>query len=478
MVESLEQTVAQFFSAEVRLTGEESILLAVSGGADSVAMLHIMHRLWETGRIPVSLVAAHVNHNLRSDSGRDLKLVQEQARRLGLPFLSRSVEVSEHSVQTKLSLETAARQLRLAALVEMARQADCSIVSTAHHADDNAETLLHRMLRGTGFRGLRGIEPIKQFHAWPEISFIRPLLWIKREQILAYCRKENLSWREDRTNRQTTYTRNRIRHSLIPWLQEEFGPGVQDKLSILSRRCRALHRKIQTETDLAWPRMIQARESGRISLHRPLFNRFPVPIRIEMIDHVLKILDIGLRKMTLSHYQAILSLASSNPAKEMDLPGGCRVIGSQESLIFETKHGIESVRFDTVSLSIPGQAICGSWRIEACVLDRNEVDPADFIRHKDRYVEWLDADQILGPFTLRKRRSGDRFCPFGLSGQKKVGKFLSSGGIPVSERKNVLVISDAKGIIWIAPFRIDQRCRISPETKKIVQLHIKPYSNI
>ncbi|MBN1124351.1 MAG: tRNA lysidine(34) synthetase TilS [Sedimentisphaerales bacterium] len=477
MVESLEQTVIRFLHTELRLSKDDSILLAVSGGADSVALLHIMHRLAETGQLQCSLVVAHVNHNLRCDAALDQKFVQGQARQYEWPFLHRSIDVRGNSLKHKLSVETAARQLRLNALVEMARQADCSIVSTGHHADDNVETLLHRMLRGTGFRGLGGIELSKQFHAYPEITFIRPLLSIKREQILAYCRTKNVSWREDFTNQQITFTRNRIRHSLIPMLCQEFGPGILNGISTLSNHCRSLQQRIEHETDHTWPHIVITIESNKICLSRVDFVLLPLPIQVEIIHRALTILDIGLREITQKHYLAMLSMIQ-HPRGKMEVPGHCGVTCSDSILIFE-KTPFQTVfnEFQSVTLSIPGITIFGTWEIEATLLKRNGVDLDHFIKCKDSFVEWLDAESLCGSLAVRNRTSGDRFCPLGLSGDKKIGKFLASGGITLTERKKAFVIIDARGIVWVAPFRIDQRCRVKPYTKTILQLQIKPSSS-
>jgi len=214
MSDRLEETVAEFMYRYGLFAGAERILLAVSGGADSTALLHILMALKAQGRIKADLVCAHINHQLRGPASEaDEQFVVAEAKRLGLPVVTRAVDVRAHARKLRLSLETAARQLRLASLAEIARERECAWLGTGHQKNDNAETVLQRLLRGTGFRGLAGIWPVRRF---ADLQLASPLLCATRAEIVQYLQRRALPWREDATNVDVAYTRNRIRHQLLP----------------------------------------------------------------------------------------------------------------------------------------------------------------------------------------------------------------------------------------------------------------------
>ena len=218
MLSEFEQTLADFIKTNGLLANTEKVLSAVSGGCDSVALVFALNRLAEEAVIKTKPVTAHVNHNLRGQASRqDQEFVEKFGKKLGISVLAKSVDVKAFAKENHLSIETAARELRRQALIEMANEAGSGAVATGHHADDNAETMIHRLMRGTGFRGLCGIRPKSVFDG---IVFIRPLLCFTRKEIVEYCRQNNLAWQSDHTNDEFAYTRNRIRHLIIPEIQK------------------------------------------------------------------------------------------------------------------------------------------------------------------------------------------------------------------------------------------------------------------
>ena len=219
MLSEFEKTVAGFLTALGPFSQAEKVLLAVSGGADSTALLYTMHALKNEGLLHADLICAHINHQLRvPDADTDEKFVVSQAEKLHLPVITRKIDVRRFAQENKLSIETAARLLRIEHLQEIAKANNCRWIATAHQKNDNAETVVQRLLRGTGFRGLAGIRPLRNFAA--DINFVRPLLCVTRDEIIDYLKQQNLPWRTDRTNYDCRYKRNFIRHKLIPHLQK------------------------------------------------------------------------------------------------------------------------------------------------------------------------------------------------------------------------------------------------------------------
>jgi len=214
-------------SSQQLFEGIDRVLLAVSGGADSVAMAHVLHRLAQEGGLSCNFVIGHVNHCLRgAESDADETFVRRFGQSLGVPVISQRVDVKAYAAEHKLSIETAGRVLRLQTLAQMADQNGCGCIATAHHKDDLAETMIHRLMRGTGFRGLCGIWPVSEVYG---AEFVRPMLGVRRDEIIQYCKDNSIQWRQDASNENTAFTRNRIRHRLLPVLKDE-SDVIVDKL--------------------------------------------------------------------------------------------------------------------------------------------------------------------------------------------------------------------------------------------------------
>jgi tRNA(Ile)-lysidine synthase len=253
MLKKLEQKTADFIAAERLLPVSGKVLLAVSGGADSSALLHVLAAL------RLDICCAHINHQLRGEEAqRDEDFVIEQCQKLKVPVITRKIDVRDYAKKSKLSIETAARNLRIENLVEIAKEQNCACIATAHHKNDNAETIIDRLIRGTGLRGLCGIWPAKKFA--DGITFIRPLLCATRDEIIQYLNSRNLNWCTDRTNTDFAYRRNFIRHCLLPALQNGSQGDLVERLAVLSKASRGFYQMICRTSDTIWPDIATAKE--------------------------------------------------------------------------------------------------------------------------------------------------------------------------------------------------------------------------
>ncbi|MHC4260020.1 MAG: tRNA lysidine(34) synthetase TilS, partial [Planctomycetota bacterium] len=256
MLSEFENRVADFIKANRLCESADKILLAVSGGADSTALLHVMATLRTEAVISAELLCAHINHQLRgTEADRDEDFVIAQAGELKLPVTTNRIDVRGCAQKNKLSIETAARQLRIGALVNIARTSECKWVATAHQKNDNAETVLHRLLRGTGLRGLGGIRPTQVFDG--DIKFVRPLLCVRREEILWYLKERDLKWHEDHTNYDCTYRRNFIRHRLIPTLQQDCTGSLVEELFGLSQSAQRFYSLVCSRAEKACSEVLE-----------------------------------------------------------------------------------------------------------------------------------------------------------------------------------------------------------------------------
>ncbi len=475
MIENMEQNVAEFIRLHGLFAGTGRILLAVSGGADSTALLHVLQSLRVHGLLSPELVCAHVNHRLRGPaSDEDERFVVEQATRLGLPVITQAVEVRAHAKAHRLSVETAARQLRLEALCRLAATFGCTWVATGHQKNDNAETIIQRLRRGTGFRGLAGIWPARHFGDGP--WFASPLLNVTREEILAYLHRRKLAWREDCTNIDLTYTRNYIRHKLLPALQRESRGSLIERLSDLAASARRLHERVDRDAEQAMSQLSRPNESG-IALAASRLSSLPELVAVEVSRRVLVQLGCGEQNLTADHYRGIVQLASGPSGRELALPGGFFARREHETIFLARSaprpHRIgPAAPSPSAVLLIPGETHFADCRIGARVLDAGEFNLEKIKGDKSPFCEYLDLDRVRQPVTVRFRQAGDKFQPLGLAGAKKLGKFLTSAKTSRRMREHVLVFTDQDEIIWVCPVRIAEPARVTDQTRQILKLEV------
>ena len=295
MLTEFEEKIANFAKANRLFESAGKILLAVSGGADSTALLYAVCILKAEGVFSSELLCAHINHQLRgSESDGDENFTARQADTLNLPITTKRVDVRGFARENKLSIETAARKLRIESLLDIAETNDCNCVVTAHQKDDNAETIIHRLRRGTGFRGLGGIWPMRKFGTYGinEVTFIRPLLCVTRQEILEYLKKRNLKWRVDRTNDDCRYRRNFIRHRLLPELQRHCSSSVVEQLFKLSGAAQRFYRLVNDEAEKAWEETAEC-GNKKVILDLEDFATHSRSVKVELVRRSLTVLGCG-----------------------------------------------------------------------------------------------------------------------------------------------------------------------------------------
>jgi tRNA(Ile)-lysidine synthase len=477
MLNEFENQVLSFTRAERLLDDEDRILLAVSGGVDSMALLHTFWSFKANLYVGAKLLCAHLNHGLRgAESDADETFVVSQAAGLGLDIVTRRLDVKRYAAGHKLSIETAARKWRLETLCEVAKRHDCTCIATGHHKDDNAETVIQRLLRGTGFRGLAGIHPRRIFENGA--CFVRPLLCVSRDRIQQYLKGRGLVWREDSSNRDVEFRRNFIRHHLLPEMQKDCSQPVVEQLWQLSCRMRKFQDYLERQAEPLWRRLAKL-SAGRISINLPVFQSQPEPIKIELVRRTLSVLGSGEGDLTEGHFKRIIDLANQNVSNRvLELPDGFTVWREYKKLIFSAPQqggSYEELSVDRmVELKIPGRISFGNYEIEANFTEYNSADFEKFKTDKSGFIEWFDYDKLALPLTVRFRRAGDKFVPLGMNKAKKVGQFLTDVRITQDIRNEVLVVSDAQKIIWVWPIRISEQTKVTGQTTKLLQLNIKP----
>lgn len=436
------------------LRGGETVLVAVSGGADSVALLHVLMTL--APELSLCLHVLHVDHGLRPDSGRDAELVRHLATRLGLP-----AAVERVTVATGGSLEAEARAARYAALEAHARRVGAQRIALGHTADDQAETVLMRMLDGAGVRGLAGIPPVRG-------RIIRPLIETRRRDLVAALEAAGIGWIEDPSNRDARFLRNRIRHELLPMLAASYNPDVVVALDRIARLCRdtvdAIERVALRELD-----RLGVIAADAIVLPHAELASLPRQVAAETVRQAAARLGSRAPLRAWAHRGLARILASPPPRRPFRL-GGIVVEVSSGAVRLAAA---ETSRLATRELTAPG-------RVElpeiGCVLEARIVSATGYAVPRARERVAFDAALLPTRFTVRARRAGDRFSPFG-SGERRLKSFLIDEKIPRWERGRAPIVEAAGRIVWIAGVRRGREAPVTAGTRRVLELTLEPLAS-
>jgi tRNA(Ile)-lysidine synthase len=418
----------------------------------------------------LNICCAHINHQLRGEEAqKDEDFVIEQCRKLNVPIVTMKIDVRNYAEKSKLSIETAARNLRIENLVEIAKLQNCACIATAHHKNDNAETIIDRLIRGTGLRGLCGIWPAKKFA--DGITFIRPLLCATRDEIVQYLNCCKLNWCTDRTNTDFAYRRNFIRHRLLPVLQNDSQGDLVERLAVLSKASRGFYLMICRTADAILPDIATANENEIVVDFDKIANQ-PAEIKIEIVRRALAHLHCREQDITERHYTDLLRLPDDG---RLQLPNRITVHRQGGKIVFEkllkTKPA-QPITAEPVALEVPGITQFGPYTINADIIEIEQKDLASFKKTKTNLDEWFDFEKVRLPVVVRFRKSGDKFWPLGLAGEKRVGKFLTTAKTPQSLRRRLLVVTDSEKIIWLCPVRISEQTKVTNDTRKVIQIKI------
>ncbi len=448
----------------------EAVLVGVSGGPDSVALLHTLVTLQP--KWSLRLVIAHLNHELRgSTADQEAAFVGRLAEGLGIPCEIDSRNVAKYGAEHRLSLQEAARIARYAFYDEVAAKYSASKIALGHHADDNAESILMHLLRGTGPLGLTGIPPVRH----PRI--IRPLIDLTRKDILAFLELGGFEYMQDLSNLDTKYLRNRIRLELLPHLKEHYNPNTVHALNRLASILRDEedfwdHEVRRTLQDVALeqtPARLCLTAHGLSELHPALLRR--------LVRHAVLSLKGGLKRLGHVHVEAIARLiAAPSPSGRLDLPQGVRVVRDRDEVCFLLSPPEETAGFEydiprIQTTLIPEIGI--SLKLSLC--NRSEVS---HLKDHPMTTALFDAAMVTFPLKVRNFRHGDRFKPLGMVGSQKVKTFFINHKVPRSQRLLCPILVSGERIIWVGGYRIDDSAKITQKTKKVLKAKLLPASMI
>jgi len=436
-------------------TKKDRILIAVSGGVDSMVLLDLLTRDFAA---QVSGIA-HVNHGLRGKSSeKDQELVRRTAQKLQIPFYTKTINARLYAKKHARSLEDACRQLRYEFLEETAKIHAFTKICTAHHADDQAETVLARIIKGTGWQGLSGVREERG-------AFVRPILIFSKEDINVYAKTRKIPYRIDRTNRNQVFFRNRIRHTLLPLIEQKFDAQIVAHLNHLGNIAESTQKLLRKQAKSHFRRSVHV-QRGKITLEIKPFKRYFAVQQYTLLQLIFEkfIPDYSI---TFQNFSRISDLVVNKPSGKKLVLAGWQCIKTSKSVVFTQEfRGSPYRHFVTIGKN-------HRWSDLTFASRRIEL-PLKLKLGKDRHVEYIDERKIKGTLVIRNWENGDAFNPIGMLSTKKLSDYFIDKKIPLLTKRSIPILCERNGrqenIIWVCGYRLDNRYKITDETRSVIKL--------
>jgi len=461
---ALQARVAKQLEPMLRTLSGRRIVAAVSGGVDSVVMLDILYALRR--KLGFTLAVAHYNHKLRKAAGTDAAFVSKITEKRSLPYSSSSGDVREYAKRKKVSIEMAARALRYEFFTKVLIENKYDAIATAHTMNDNEETALMNMLRGTGLAGVAGIPPMRTLNGKKQI--IRPMLCLTKEEILSYAKARGLTWKEDATNQATDIKRNYVRKKIVPLLSN-INPRHAEAVSRISSITRDLLEYLRPQIDILRRELcaeIIAGQSLSIAI-QPLKSYFGSLCAIALQELMAEAFSGAI--LSYDDIDAILRLSERQTGARVSLDKNLQALRDRDEIVIskETSGLVEDLT-DDVTIGVNESRNIGRMKISI-----KEIRLSDIKVGVSRKREYIDVNKTGTAFTLRRWAAGDKFIPLGRTTQKKISDFLTDRKVGAATKKETLVLCSDKHIVWICGQQIDNRVRITEATKRVLELSLE-----
>ena len=450
------------------------LLLAVSGGADSTCLLHLLAALRQG--FDIRLHVAHLDHKLRgAESAADADYVRDLADSLDIPLTVDTADVRSYKNKNKISLEEAAREVRYTFLAQTAASIGTEYIATGHTLDDQVETILMHIIRGTGIKGLVGLKSAAEWHLnGCSFNLIRPLLTVSRRETAAYCKKHRLIPRLDSTNLSLSPLRNRIRQQFVPLLKG-YNSGIADVLLRTAAIAADETEFLDAEAARLWQSVVQEKKNMLV-LDRKAIDELHPALKRHLLRAAIEGLLGSLKDIEARHIEEIMTTLDKQAGKYINLPGGLvfyvdyeRYLLGRESAGLCPYHVIGG----EYPLKVPGETQLAGWWVEAVVIDKDTTGAIE--QGCNDFTAYLDLGKIKGELKIRQRKPGDRFQPLGMKETKKVNQFMINEKIPNPWRSRIPIVATAQQILWLVGYRIDDRVKVSARTKRILELKFRRY---
>ena len=453
----------------------DAVLVGVSGGPDSVALLYILRALAK--KYGLKLAIAHLNHGLRQNaSDSDQAFVTALAEKFQMPLYAEKQNLRHYQKIHHLCIEEAARQVRYRFYQRSATKYGYDKIALGHHADDNAEQVLMAMLRGSGPLGLTGIPPVRSDH------IIRPLIKLRHRELLDYLASRNLDYVEDSSNRELRFLRNKIRSRLIPELQAEYNPKCVDSLNRTATILLAEEKWIDDHILPIFNDAVVLENVDRLGLDLDRLEQEPIAAQRRLIRKAILQVKGNLRRITFAHVEATLKLVQQGTAGDMlNLPDNI-CVGRDQGRLLISKAAQKPCRKADRRLppAVPeyayylpraGDILIQEAGMQLCFNEVPIEDVSDW-RQTQRQIAYMDRDKLSFPLVIRNFRRGDRFSPLGIKGRQKLKKYFIDHKISRTERVQCPIVLSRNKIIWVAGHRLDNAVKIDLQTRRVLKAEL------
>ncbi len=446
----------------------EGVVAGVSGGPDSVCLLHVLHSLRES--LQVKLYVIHINHMLRGkEADGDEEYTVDLCSKLGIPILVVRADVAAAAARDGASLEEAGREIRYSEFSRHASTVGASKIAVAHNRNDQAETVIMNIIRGTGLVGLSGME-------YKRDNIIRPLLETGRDEIDKYCHEAGLSPRTDSSNLEQDYRRNKVRLGLIPYINEKFGVNIVESLCRLSQNAYCDERFMGNCAAAAFDKAVCERRDGLVCLYIEQLKSLDQAILVRVLKLALMHVSKSTKGIGSIHYKALSDLVKKGATGSVaELPRGIRAVVSYKVLkiylCFAVKQKDSNDEDFYEQIAIPGVTnvpVPGS-DVTTSIIMPQDIDKCNMLRYNP-YVQYFDYDKLKKGIYIRNRRIGDIFSPLRSNGTKKLKEYFIDIKIPREERGRVPLIAADNEVVWIIGYKISDKFKVTENTKSVLKM--------
>jgi tRNA(Ile)-lysidine synthase len=456
MIEKVYKTISKYNLLEKG----ERVVVALSGGPDSTALLTVLDAI--ARELDLILIVAHYNHGLRgAESDEDEQFSRSLAKTLGLLFVSGKMD--QKKGEKGVSPEDFYRRQRYGFLNKVAADYQAQKIALGHNLQDQAQTVLLNLLRGSGLEGLKGILPKR------DGNIIRPLIEISRQEIISYLNKAGISYCQDSSNESRMYLRNQIRKELIPYLKEKYNPKIEENLAQMAEILRTEDEFIRQHVAKALQSSFIQRRPDLILLKIDFINKLPEAIRWRLFKTILEDFSPAKNGFSFVHIKSLCNLSQKcESGKRVVLPLGIEARREYENLILENKKACSTQVEYEYPMNIPGSVYIKERDVTVCA----EITNKEGIDFNDKNKVYLDLDKIKQPLIIRNRRDGDWFVPLGMPGRQKMKNFFIDHKIPCRKRNEIMLIVDNLSVISIENLHLNDRVKITPKTRNVLKLEI------
>ena len=452
----MQNKVFSYIDGQQMLTPGMEVLVGFSGGADSMALLLLLKEYGDKHEVGVR--AVHVHHGIRGESAdRDQAFCAKFCQERGIPLRIYRRDVPAYASAHHMSLEEAGREVRYKIFKRCLEDGFGERVALAHHQNDQAETMLFRLSRGTGLKGLGGMEPVR-------LPYIRPLLCVTRQEVIAWLKARHISWMEDESNQEVDYARNRIRKEILAPMEAAW-PGTTARLAGTADRIRETESYLEYETGRAWERYAKETEGG-YAIELQAFTELHPAMQKLVLRKGMELLTGG-KDLEAVHVEQLLNLVHGKRGGRTDLPGHAYGQLGYEALFLRKKAAAKTEVLPGIPVKLGENAFAG--QIFSAVVEEageNEKIPTK------RYTKWFDYDKIKQGMVLRNRKPGD-YLANGAGSHKKLKDYFIDQKVPREDRDRMILLADGNHIMWAVGMRISEEYKITEQTRRILKVQMK-----